>query len=83
MFSFQMFVDPTCTYERIYSTCSFTIISLIFILRYNLQAKTNPETFNKVPSNTWGFVTSVLTAVPPPTSPALSAIDLSSNRACI
>ena len=43
-FSFQISADPLCTNNNTHYTCSSTIASLIFILRYNLHAVTNSPT---------------------------------------
>jgi len=43
-FFFQISANSSCTYIKIYWTCSFTSISLILILIYNLHAVTNSTT---------------------------------------
>ena len=73
IFYFQISANPPCTQDRTHWICSSSAISLNFIFIYNLHAVTEPETFDEVLSNTCGFATSVLTAIPSPTPLALPA----------
>ena len=67
IFSFQTSTDSPCTDDNIYWICFSTITFFIFILMYNLHVVTNPETFDKVLSNTCGLATSVLITTTPTT----------------
>ena len=86
MFSFHMFTDPPCTYERTYWTCSSTVTSLIFILKYNLYTITNPPTLPASPLKMAGLATSIWDPMLDPIVP-FSVLSASSppvtSRACI
>ena len=59
-FFFYISADLSYIYDNTYCICFSTIVSLIFILRYNLYVVINPPTFSTSPLNTSGLATLIL-----------------------
>ena len=88
IFSFYISTDPPCIYESTHYTCSSTVTSLIFILKYNLHAVTNSPILPTSPLKMAGLATSmwdpVLDLAIPLSPPAsVSILPTTTSRACI
>ena len=59
-FFFHKSADLLCIYNSIHYICSYTIVPLILILKYNLHVMTNPPTFSASLLNTSGLAISIL-----------------------
>ena len=70
-FFFHKSADLLYIYNNIHYICSYTIVPLILILKYNLHVMTNPPTFSTSLLNTSSLATSILDPVlgPSPTPP--------------